>query len=60
MRTPRQAARVALPDSTGSVFLFRYDDEEVGVHWAMPGGAGSEPGVRVKSQAAFQQPHDSR
>ncbi|KOT54129.1 MULTISPECIES: NUDIX hydrolase [Streptomyces] len=38
MRTPRQAARVAFPDSTGSVFLFRYDDEEVGVHWAMPGG----------------------
>ncbi|WP_030784873.1 NUDIX hydrolase [Streptomyces sp. NRRL S-920] len=43
MRTPREAARVAVVDPEGAVFLFRYDNEEVGVHWAMPGG-GLEPG----------------
>jgi 8-oxo-dGTP pyrophosphatase MutT (NUDIX family) len=25
-------------DPSNSTFLFRYDNEEVGVHWAMPGG----------------------
>ncbi|MFF6997438.1 GNAT family N-acetyltransferase [Streptomyces sp. NPDC008313] len=43
LRTPRRAARVAVLDPGGAVFLFRYDNEEVGVHWAMPGG-GIEPG----------------
>ncbi|WP_418961163.1 NUDIX hydrolase [Streptomyces tritici] len=46
MRIPRRAARVALLDPAGSVFMFRYDNEEVGVHWAMPGGgldAGETP-----------------
>ncbi|MEE1752835.1 NUDIX hydrolase [Streptomyces sp. SP18CS02] len=43
MRVPRQAARVAVLDPMGSVFMFRYDNEEVGVHWAMPGG-GLDPG----------------
>ncbi|MFC9231892.1 NUDIX domain-containing protein [Streptomyces decoyicus] len=38
MRIPRQAARVAVLDADGALFLFRYDNEEVGVHWAMPGG----------------------
>jgi 8-oxo-dGTP pyrophosphatase MutT (NUDIX family) len=42
MRTPRKAARVAILDPTGAVFLFRYDDVEVGIHWAMPGG-GLDP-----------------
>jgi ADP-ribose pyrophosphatase YjhB (NUDIX family)/ribosomal protein S18 acetylase RimI-like enzyme len=37
-RTPRQAARVAVLDPEGSVFMFRYDNVEVGVHWALPGG----------------------
>ncbi|MFE0800668.1 GNAT family N-acetyltransferase [Streptomyces sp. NPDC058812] len=37
-RTPRRAARVAVLDPGGAVFLFRYDNVEVGVHWAMPGG----------------------
>ncbi|KUM72314.1 bifunctional GNAT family N-acetyltransferase/NUDIX hydrolase [Streptomyces curacoi] len=37
-RTPRRAARVAVLDPDGSVFLFRYDNVEVGVHWALPGG----------------------
>ncbi|MFH0519239.1 GNAT family N-acetyltransferase [Streptomyces sp. M41] len=37
-RTPRRAARVAVLDPEGSVFLFRYDNSEVGVHWALPGG----------------------
>jgi 8-oxo-dGTP pyrophosphatase MutT (NUDIX family) len=43
MRTPRRAARVAIVDPDGAVFLFRYDNQEVGVHWAMPGG-GIDPG----------------
>lgn len=38
LRTPRRAARVAVLDPEGAVFLFRYDNVEVGVHWAMPGG----------------------
>ena len=38
LRTPRQAARVAVVDPEGAVFLFRYDNVEVGVHWALPGG----------------------
>jgi ADP-ribose pyrophosphatase YjhB (NUDIX family)/GNAT superfamily N-acetyltransferase len=38
LRTPRRAARVAVLDPDGSVFLFRYDNVEVGVHWALPGG----------------------
>ncbi|MFD5794385.1 GNAT family N-acetyltransferase [Streptomyces diastatochromogenes] len=42
LRTPRRAARVAVVDPEGSVLLFRYDNVEVGVHWALPGG-GLEP-----------------
>lgn len=34
---------MAILDPTGSIFMFQYDNEEVGVHWAMPGG-GLEPG----------------
>ncbi|EHN72652.1 mutT-like protein [Streptomyces coelicoflavus ZG0656] len=37
-RTARRAARVAVLDPEGAVFLLRYDNVEVGVHWAMPGG----------------------
>ncbi|MFD5319921.1 NUDIX hydrolase [Streptomyces sp. NPDC127098] len=43
MRTPREAARVAVVAPDGAVFLLRYDNEEVGVHWALPGG-GLDPG----------------
>ncbi|MGW0826539.1 GNAT family N-acetyltransferase [Streptomyces sp. NPDC002845] len=43
LRAPRPAARVAVLDPGGSVFLLRYDDEEIGVHWALPGG-GLQPG----------------
>ncbi|MFG2451896.1 NUDIX hydrolase [Streptomyces sp. NPDC048512] len=43
MRIPRQAARVVVLDPAGAVFMFRYDNEEVGVHWALPGG-GMDPG----------------
>jgi 8-oxo-dGTP pyrophosphatase MutT (NUDIX family) len=43
MRQTRRAARVAVLDEGGSIFLFRYDNEEVGLHWAMPGG-GMNPG----------------
>ena len=43
MRTPRKAARVAVIDPDGRIFLFRFDNVEVGVHWSMPGG-GLEPG----------------
>jgi ADP-ribose pyrophosphatase YjhB (NUDIX family) len=42
-RTPRHAARIVVIDPDDSVFLFRYDNEEVGVHWALPGG-GLDPG----------------
>ncbi|MFE2108187.1 NUDIX hydrolase [Kitasatospora sp. NPDC059463] len=42
-RTPRQAARTVVLDESGSVFLLRSDNSEVGVHWTMPGG-GIEPG----------------
>ncbi|MFE0807122.1 GNAT family N-acetyltransferase [Streptomyces sp. NPDC058848] len=37
-RIPRRAARFAVLDPEGAVFLFRYDNTEVGVYWAMPGG----------------------
>ncbi|MBN0045057.1 GNAT family N-acetyltransferase [Streptomyces actuosus] len=46
LRTPRRAARVAVVDPDGAVFLLRYDNVEVGVHWALPGGgleAGESP-----------------
>lgn len=42
-RTPRQAARIVILAPDDAVFLLRYDNEEVGVHWAMPGG-GLDPG----------------
>ena len=38
--------RVAVLGPSKAIFLFRYDNEEVGVHWAMPGGgvgAGESP-----------------
>ncbi|WUP35123.1 bifunctional GNAT family N-acetyltransferase/NUDIX hydrolase [Streptomyces europaeiscabiei] len=38
LRTPRRAARVAVLDPEGAVFLFKYHNAEVGVHWALPGG----------------------
>ncbi|MFD5709963.1 GNAT family N-acetyltransferase [Streptomyces pharetrae] len=46
LRTPRRAARVAVVDPNGAVLLLRYDNVEVGVHWALPGGgleAGETP-----------------
>ena len=49
-RTPRPAARIAVLDPEGAVFLFRYDNEEVGIHWAMPGG-GLEPGESPREGA---------
>ncbi|MFE7841686.1 GNAT family N-acetyltransferase [Streptomyces sp. NPDC057474] len=42
LRTPRRAARVAVLDPEGAVFLFKYHNEEVGVHWALPGGGLEE------------------
>ncbi|MGW2417774.1 GNAT family N-acetyltransferase [Streptomyces sp. NPDC001709] len=45
-RAPRKAARIAVVDPRGAVLLFRYDNVEVGVHWALPGGgleAGESP-----------------
>ncbi|MCM2578395.1 NUDIX hydrolase [Streptomyces meridianus] len=50
MRTPRQAARTAVIDPEGAVFLLRYDNPEVGVHWAMPGG-GLDPGESPREGA---------
>ncbi|MER6953110.1 bifunctional GNAT family N-acetyltransferase/NUDIX hydrolase [Streptomyces sp. NPDC000618] len=46
IRRIRQAARVVVLDPDGAVFLFRYDSEDSGVHWALPGGgldAGETP-----------------
>ncbi|MEU4167076.1 NUDIX domain-containing protein [Streptomyces sp. NPDC026665] len=53
MRIPRQAARVAVLDPAGAVFMFRYDNVEVGVHWALPGG-GMDPG-ETPLQAAVRE-----
>jgi ADP-ribose pyrophosphatase YjhB (NUDIX family)/GNAT superfamily N-acetyltransferase len=50
LRTPRRAARVAVVDPEGAVFLFRYDNVEVGVHWAPPGG-GLEEGESPREGA---------
>ena len=48
-RVPRRAARVALLAEHGEVLL-RYDNPEVGVHWAMPGG-GLDPGETPREGA---------
>ncbi|MBW1598068.1 NUDIX hydrolase [Streptomyces sp. JJ38] len=50
MRIPRRAARIAVLDPDGAVFMFRYDNEEVGVHWAMPGG-GLDAGETLREGA---------
>ncbi|MGW3357009.1 GNAT family N-acetyltransferase [Streptomyces bungoensis] len=50
LRTPRRAARVAVVDPGGAVLLFRYDNAEVGVHWALPGG-GLEEGETPREGA---------
>ena len=50
LRTPRAAARIAVLAPDGSVFLFRYDNDEVGFHWALPGG-GLEPGESPREGA---------
>lgn len=49
-RTPRRAARVAVVDPDGAVLLFRYDNVEVGIHWALPGG-GLEAGEGPREAA---------
>jgi 8-oxo-dGTP pyrophosphatase MutT (NUDIX family) len=50
MREPRNAIRVAVIEPAGAIFLLRYDNVEVGRHWAMPGG-GIDPGESL-TQAA--------
>jgi ADP-ribose pyrophosphatase YjhB (NUDIX family) len=55
-RTPRQAARIAILTPDDAVFLFRYDNEEVGVHWAMPGG-GLDPGESY-TEGAVREVHE--
>lgn len=42
MRTPRQAARILVIAPDAAVFLFRYDDAEIGLHWTTPGGGLNE------------------
>lgn len=49
-RVPRAAARVAVLDPEGAVFLFHYDNVEVGPHWSMPGG-GLDPGESPREGA---------
>ncbi|SFY47045.1 bifunctional GNAT family N-acetyltransferase/NUDIX hydrolase [Streptomyces sp. F-1] len=43
LRTLRPAARIAVVDPDGAVLLFRHDNAEAGIHWALPGG-GLEAG----------------
>lgn len=43
MRVQRHAARVAVLDPDGAIFLQLHDDVEIGLHWVMPGG-GLEAG----------------
>ncbi|WP_411151385.1 GNAT family N-acetyltransferase [Streptomyces sp. A30] len=50
LRVQRPAARIAVLDPDGSVFLFRYDSDEFGFHWALPGG-GMEPGESLREGA---------
>ncbi|MFH9084556.1 GNAT family N-acetyltransferase [Streptomyces sp. NPDC017673] len=50
LRTPRRAARVAVVDPDGAVLLFRYDNVEAGIHWALPGG-GLEAGEGPREAA---------
>jgi 8-oxo-dGTP pyrophosphatase MutT (NUDIX family) len=42
-RVPRLAARIAVLDPEGAIFLQLHDDVEIGLHWVMPGG-GLEDG----------------
>jgi 8-oxo-dGTP pyrophosphatase MutT (NUDIX family) len=42
MRVPRLAARIAVVDPEGAVFLQLHDDVEVGLHWVLPGGGLEE------------------
>ncbi|WP_107081826.1 NUDIX hydrolase [Streptomyces sp. SBT349] len=48
--TPRPAARIVVVDPEGAVFLFRYETDEVGQHWANPGG-GLDPGETPREAA---------
>ncbi|MET7652688.1 MULTISPECIES: bifunctional GNAT family N-acetyltransferase/NUDIX hydrolase [unclassified Streptomyces] len=50
LRRARRAARVAVVDPQGSVFLFGYHNAEVGKHWALPGG-GLEEGESPREGA---------
>ena len=43
MRVPRLAARIAVLDPDGAIFLQLHNDVEIGLHWVMPGG-GLEDG----------------
>jgi len=43
MRVPRRAARIAVLEPDGAIFLQLHDDVEIGLHWVMPGG-GLEQG----------------
>ncbi|MER5433186.1 bifunctional GNAT family N-acetyltransferase/NUDIX hydrolase [Streptomyces sp. NPDC002588] len=46
----RLAGRVAVLDPDGAVFLFRYDSDDTGPHWALPGG-GLEEGETSREGA---------
>ncbi|WP_399103205.1 GNAT family N-acetyltransferase [Streptomyces sp. 11x1] len=49
-RRSRRAARIAVLDPEGAVFLFRCVDDETGPHWALPGG-GLEEGESPREGA---------
>lgn len=50
MRTLRRAARILVITPGGAVFLFRYDDVEIGPHWTTPGG-GLDAGESLEEAA---------
>ncbi|WP_327316037.1 bifunctional GNAT family N-acetyltransferase/NUDIX hydrolase [Streptomyces sp. NBC_01235] len=50
LRRDRPAGRVAVVDPGGAVLLFRYCNNEDGVHWALPGG-GLEEGESPREGA---------
>lgn len=41
-RAARRAARIAVLDPHGAIFLQLHDDVEIGLHWVMPGGGLDE------------------
>lgn len=52
LRKLRRAARIAVLDPAGSVFLFLHDDSANGTFWALPGGGIGETRPRARAPCA--------